>query len=130
MLYFINFFYLGVIMSASDTLYRAHKMAQRAKGNGRERKPKPPNGRHLRGIIVDGLTQMAEEGEARVAEKLVELLDCGKPAIELQACAVIEKFTRDAPVDEQPTDLDLTPEEVEAMLEDVVRALGKKIIPT
>jgi hypothetical protein len=81
-------------MSASDTLYKAMQLGKRKKGNGRE--AAPPSGVKLRGIIVGGLTDLAEQGEGlKVAEKLAELLDCGKPAIELRACEVIEKFTRD-----------------------------------
>lgn len=114
-------------MSASDTLYKAMQLGKRKKGNGRE--AAPPSGVKLRGIIVGGLTDLAEKGEGlKVAEKLSELLDCGKPAIELRACEVIEKFTRDNVGAEQPEDLELTPEEIDTMLGEVAQALGKRIV--
>lgn len=115
-------------MSASDTLYLARKLGQRKKGNGRE--APPPSGVKLRGIIVGGLTKMAETdpNELDVAKKLGELLTCGKPAIELRAAEVIEKFTRDNVGAEQPEDLELTPEEIDAMLTEVAQALGKRIV--
>lgn len=79
-------------MAAEVTLLRAKALVDR---DGVSRRTKL-RGTEIRAIVQDRIIQMIEEGNAfDVAEKLNDLMHCGNEQIELAACALFERFTRD-----------------------------------
>lgn len=79
-------------MTAEITLLKAKALVER---DGVSRRTKL-RGSEIRVMVQEKIIDMYESGQGfRVAEKLNELMHCGNEQIELAACALFERFTRD-----------------------------------
>lgn len=79
-------------MTAEVTLLKAKALVER---DGVSRRTKL-RGSEIRVMVQEKIIEMYESGQGfRVAEKLNELMHCGNEQIELAACALFERFTRD-----------------------------------
>ena len=79
-------------MTAEITLLKAKALVER---DGVSRRTKL-RGSEIRVMVQEKIIDMIERGDGfNVAEKLNELMRCGNAQIELAACALFERFTRD-----------------------------------
>ena len=79
-------------MTAEITLLKAKALVERD-GVSRRKKLR---GSEIRVMVQEKIIDMIERGEGfNVAPKLNQLMHCGYEPIELAACALFERFTRD-----------------------------------